>query len=132
MSLGTAAALYVAANRPCGGLVLANPPPLQNLILREFGWWNLWLLAGPVAIGVPSELNSLKNAPHCMAPAIFISSERDEVVPPKYHRKVIDAYGGPKQVIVLHGAGHNDPPEEEEERRIDSAVCEMIEGKDKP
>jgi hypothetical protein len=40
----------VAANRPCAGLVLTNPPPLRNMILQRFGWWNLWLLATPVAL----------------------------------------------------------------------------------
>jgi len=125
MSLGTAAALYVAANRPCAGLLLTNPPPLQDLILRAFGWWNLWLLAGPVAMGVPSELNSMKNAPKCGAPAVFISSERDEVVPAQFHRMVIDAYAGPKQVIELIGAGHNDLPDDTEELRIRAAIETM-------
>jgi len=128
MSLGTAAALYVGAKRPCAGLVLANPPPLQDLILRQYGWWNLWMLAGPVAMGVPSELNSVKNGPHCRAPAIFISAEHDEIVPAKYHRMVIDAYGGKKRVIVLRGAGHNDPPDDEDEERIRAAIGGMVSG----
>ena len=71
-SLGTAAALYVAAHRPVAGLVLQNPPPLQSLILRRHGWWNLWLLAGPIAMQVPADLNSLRNAPKVTAPAVFV------------------------------------------------------------
>ena len=41
----------------CGLLILQNPPPLRQLILERYGWWNLWLLAfaGPVArSGVPT------------------------------------------------------------------------------
>jgi len=51
-SIGVTAALHVAASRPAGiaGLILQNPPPLREMILRRFGWWNLWLLAGPVAL----------------------------------------------------------------------------------
>ena len=51
-SIGAAAALHVAASRPAdiAGLILHNPPPLREMILRRFGWWNLWLLAGPVAL----------------------------------------------------------------------------------
>src|SRR2546429_470384 len=69
---GPPAAWTVAANRPVAGLVLPNPPPLRRLILRRFGWGNLWLAAGPVAMGVPSELNSLDNATKVHAPAVFI------------------------------------------------------------
>src|SRR5204862_6043367 len=55
-SLGACAALHVAAQRPVTGLILHNPPPLRQMILRRFGWWNLWLLAGPVALQVPRDL----------------------------------------------------------------------------
>ncbi len=57
-SIGTAAALHVAASRPgeIAGLILHNPPPLREMILRHFGWWNLWLLAGPVALQIPRDL----------------------------------------------------------------------------
>src|SRR5439155_12173538 len=59
MSLGSAMALHVAANRPVAGLILRSPPPLRNLIMTRHGWWNLWILATPVALGVPAELDSL-------------------------------------------------------------------------
>jgi pimeloyl-ACP methyl ester carboxylesterase len=126
MSIGTAAALFLAARRPCAGLLLTNPPPLRRLILGKFGWWNLWLLAGPVALGVPADLDSVANARKCRAPAVFVSADRDEVVPPTYHKVVMDAYAGPKQVIVLRGAGHNTPPVEEEGRRIRESVEGMV------
>src|SRR5258707_1300696 len=46
-SLGTTTALHIATYRKVAGLILQNPPPLRQMILRQFGWWNLWLLAGP-------------------------------------------------------------------------------------
>lgn len=112
-SIGATAALHVAASRPAGiaGVILHNPPPLRQMILRRFGWWNLWLLAGPVALQIPPDLDAVSNAKAIHGPAIFLLAERDEVVPPRYHRLVVDAYAGEKRVIPLPGAYHNDPIE---------------------
>jgi len=110
-SIGATAALHVAACRPAAGLILQNPPPLREMILRRFGWWNLWLLAGPVALQIPKDLDSIANAKRIRAPAIFLLSEKDEVVPSRYHRLVVDAYAGEKRVISVRSAHHNDPIE---------------------
>jgi pimeloyl-ACP methyl ester carboxylesterase len=110
-SIGTTAALHVAAQRPIAGLILHNPPPMREMILRQFGWWNLWLLAGPLALQIPRDLDSVANAKAIRAPAIFLLAERDEVVAPRYHRLVVNAYAGEKRVIALRGAYHNDPIE---------------------
>ena len=107
-SIGATAALHVAAHRPVTGLILQNPPPLREMILRRFGWWNLWLLAGPVALQIPKDLDSIENAKAIHAPAIVLLAEKDEVVPARYHWLVVDAYAGEKRVISLHGAYHND------------------------
>jgi len=106
-SLGATTALHVAAHRPVTGLILHNPPPLRQIILRQFGWWNLWLLAGPVAFQIPADLDSVANARTVRVPAIFLLAENDEVVAPKFQRLVVDAYAGKKRVIPLAGAGHN-------------------------
>jgi hypothetical protein len=108
-SLGTTAALCVVARRPVAGAVLQNPPPLRELILQMHGWWNLWLLATPVASHVPPELDSIENAKHARAPAIFIMADSDEVVPPRYQRMVVGAYVGPKREVHNPGARHDDP-----------------------
>jgi len=110
-SIGATAALHVAACRPVAGLILQNPPPLREMILRRFGWWNLWLLAGPVALQIPKDLDSIASAKAIHSPAIFLLAEKDEVVPPRYHRLVVDAYNGEKRVIALPTAYHNDPIE---------------------
>ena len=110
-SIGATAALHVAAQRPVAALILHNPVPLREMILRRFGWWNLWLLAGPIALQIPRDLDSIANARTIPAPAIFLLAERDEVVAPRFHRLVVNAYAGEKRVITLHGAYHNDPIE---------------------
>jgi pimeloyl-ACP methyl ester carboxylesterase len=108
-SLGTTAALHIAAHRPVSGIILHNPPALRQIILRQFGWWNLWLLAGPLAQKIPADLDSIANAKAVHAPAIFLLAEKDEVVAPRYQTLVVDAYAGEKRVIQLPGAGHNSP-----------------------
>ena len=110
-SIGATAALHVAAQRPIAGLILHNPVPLREVILRQFGWWNLWLLAGPVALQIPQDLDSVANAGASRAPAIFLLAEKDEIVAPRFHQLVVQAHAGEKRVIELRGAHHNDPIE---------------------
>ena len=110
-SLGSAAALHVARQRPVAGLILHNPLPLRQMILRRFGWWNLWLLAGPIALQIPRDLDSISNAKAIQTPTIFLLAEKDEIVPPRYHRLVVDAYAGQKRVVTLRDAYHNTPVE---------------------
>jgi len=92
-------------------LILHNPPALRQIFLRQFGWWNLWLIAGPLAQKLPADLDSVANARTVRAPAIFLLAEKDEVVAPRFQRLVVDAYAGEKRVIPLAGAGHNSPVE---------------------
>ena len=92
-------------------MILHNPVPLREIILRQFGWWNLWLLAGPVALQIPRDLDSIANARASRAPAIFLLAEKDEIVAPRFHQLVVQAYAGEKRIIELHGAHHNDPVE---------------------
>jgi pimeloyl-ACP methyl ester carboxylesterase len=106
-SFGTAASLHVAAHRNTAGLVLHTPPALRELVMGHFGWWNLWLAALPISLQIPAELDSLANAAHVNAPAVFVSALKDDWVPPRYHRMVIGAYAGPKRVIELNTGDHN-------------------------
>jgi len=110
-SIGATPALYIATQRQVAGLVLHNPPALRQLILYQHGWWNLWLLAGPVAAQVPRELDSISNAKAVHAPAIFLLAEQDEIVAPRFQQLVVNAYAGDKRIIHLRGAHHNDPIE---------------------
>lgn len=126
-SLGTTAALHVAANRADAvrGMVLQNPPPLKQLILGKFGWWNLWLIAGPIAMQVPPQLDSIANAKLVNAPAVFILADHDELVSPEYQKRVVDAYAGPKTIIRLAG-GHNDSVADGEARDLDRALQALL------
>jgi pimeloyl-ACP methyl ester carboxylesterase len=111
-SIGTTVALHIAAQRSVNGLVLHNPPALRQVILRGFGWWNLWLIAAPVALQIPPELDSIANAKRIHIRAAFLLADRDEIVAPKFQQLVVNAYAGEKQLIKLPGAFHNSPIEE--------------------
>lgn len=123
-SIGTTVALSVAARRPVAGVVLTHPPALSQLILHEHGWWNLWLIAGPVAMTVPSDLDSVANAQHCTAPALIMISDGDTVVPVRYQKQVADAYAGPKTVLPISG-NHNDPLPQDEKSEIRKIIQGM-------
>ena len=110
-SIGTTTALHIAANRKFAGLILHNPVAMRQIILRQFGWWNLWLFAGPMACKVPAALDSVTNARTSHVPVIFLLAENDEVIAPRFQRLVVDAYAGEKRIIPLPGAHHNDPIE---------------------
>lgn len=100
-SLGSTAALHVARHREqVAGLLIEKPPNLRAFILGEYGWWNLWLLAGPVALGVPESARSDINAAAIDGvPAVFLVGQVDEIAPPRYAQQVIDAYRGPKRAV---------------------------------
>jgi uncharacterized protein len=108
-SIGTTAALDIAAHRQVAGVILQNPVPLRQIVLRQFGWWNLWLLAGPLAAKIPSDLDSIANARAAHAPAVFLLAGKDEIVAPHYQALVEKAYAGEKRVIQLPDASHNSP-----------------------
>jgi pimeloyl-ACP methyl ester carboxylesterase len=108
-SMGTVPALHVAARRAVAGLVLQNPPPLRRLVLERYGWWNLWLVAGPIALQIPADLDSIDGARRASAPAVFLTGDADALVPPKYQQLVIEAYAGPKRVIRMPGTTHWQP-----------------------
>lgn len=124
-SMGGAVALAVAARRSCGGLIARNPPPLRPLILKQHGWWNLWLLAIPVALAVPTELSAIDNARAATGRAIFAQASRDEIIPTAFQDEIYEAYGGPKRKVVFAG-GHNDAIRGEARTAIRAAIDEWL------
>jgi pimeloyl-ACP methyl ester carboxylesterase len=121
-SLGAAPALAVSARRPVAGIILHNPPPLRQVIMGKFGWWNLWLGAMHVARSVPSDLDALANARASNCPAVFLLAGRDGLVPLRFQQLVAEAYAGPKQVVDLPKARHNWPVTDEDLPHVKEAM----------
>ena len=108
-SLGTCAALYVAAQKRADAMILQNPPPLQRAIMQRHGWWNFGLLSGAFVAQIPRELDSLESAPKVKLPAVFVLAGKDQTVPPQFQQWVVDAYAGEKHLIRMPQAGHSTP-----------------------
>ncbi len=120
-SLGAAVALRVAADLKerqddsiCG-LILRDPPQIYDVIMQRFGWWTGWLPAWTVARKVPQTLDAYASAAACQGvPAIVLTSLADTVVPPDIQQRVLSAYAGPVQVVLLAEANHSEPLTEQE------------------
>lgn len=121
-SLGCVSALYLAARRELGGLLLRNPPPLREVIVARYGrrWWGpgARLLARHIA----PELDAIRNAAAAAVPALFVMSAEDRIVPPRCQQQIIDNYAGPKRVLRLAEADHHTPMSEMET----AAYCEDL------
>ncbi len=129
-SMGTTVALHLAATKrttqPVAGLVLKNPPPLRQLILQRHGWYNLWLVAGPLAASIPGELNAIANAKQSHVPAVFLEATEDSLIPPAFQQLIQEAYAGRVRVVKLDGADHNTPISAEEETELRAAIAELM------
>lgn len=107
-NIGSELALSVAANnRAVAGLVLYDPAPLKDLMLWRYGWFNLWIVGGPVAWFAPKEFDTLQLARHGQAPAVFIIAGSDSLVPTRYQQMIIDAYAVDHRTINAANDGHD-------------------------
>jgi pimeloyl-ACP methyl ester carboxylesterase len=55
------------------------------------------------------DASPLAAAPHIKVPALIIHGARDRDTVPAHSQRVYDSLGGPKQLILVPGAGHDDP-----------------------
>jgi len=106
-SIGTSAALLAAAHGGPAGVVLRNVMPLHDLLEQRYAWRTAGLSALVLAPAVPSRLDCTANARKAQVPALFVVSRDDQVSPPSYQRRVIDAYRGPATVLEV-GGGHDE------------------------
>ncbi len=113
-SLGGLAALLAAPRFPLSGLIVRNPPPLRAVIRDRRAWWNGWIGADLIAAMVPGHLDAVRAAAANTAPAVFIRSLRDRVVPAHLQSVILERYGGPSRVLDLPDANHDTPLEPDE------------------
>jgi uncharacterized protein len=100
-SLGSGAAVHVAAHRPVAGAILVTPfDSLTEVARRHYPFL-------PVSWMLRHRFDSVDRAPGITAPLLCIAAGRDEVIPPAHARRLHDAWGGPKRWLELEGAGHN-------------------------
>ncbi len=124
-SMGGVVALHVASRREVAGVVLRNPPPLRDLILGNYGWWNLWLIALPIALSVPSELDAIENAAAIRVPVVLLRADSDRTVPPEFQVRIEQAFQCPKTTIEYAG-GHNEGLDGPTTARARAAIAEFL------
>lgn len=110
-SFGGSLALHVAATatEAPSALIVERTPAIPRLILGRFGWWNLWLAAGPMALSLPRSLWARSNARRLEhVPALFVLGIKDAAAPPTNAFSIASAYAGPRR-IVWADVEHTDP-----------------------
>ena len=121
-SLGNLPALQLASRIQVAGLVLRNPPPIPRVVEHRSRRYRAVWIGKWLAQGFPRGLDPEHLAARCNAPAVFIHSELDQLVPLEFQTPISDAYAGPKRVIVARGIDHADPfPEEQAQEYEDAA-----------
>ena len=100
-SLGSGAAVHVAANRPVRGAILVTPfDSLTEVAKHHYPFL-------PVSLLLRHRFDPVELAPQVRAPLLCIAAARDEVIPSAHARRLYDAWGGEKRWIELENAGHN-------------------------
>ena len=99
-SLGTAAAVDLAARKECAGVVLeaafTSGRDVANTVLP---------VIGPLLF---RGFDSKSKIATIRAPLLFFHGDRDEIIPLKLGRRLFEAAPEPKYFIEIPGAGHND------------------------
>jgi uncharacterized protein len=99
-SLGTVAAVHLAAHRPCAGVVLEAPltsaRDIAGRVLPLLGPWLIW------------GYDSTRLIHQVRAPILILHGDRDEIIPFDMGQALYEAAPSPKRFQKLAGAGHND------------------------
>ncbi len=101
-SLGSGISVQVAAARPqAAGVILVTPYESIAAIAKfQYPWLPLHrMLRHP--------FRAIDHAPAMKMPALILLAESDEVIPIESGLKLGEAWGGPKEIIILP-MGHND------------------------
>jgi hypothetical protein len=100
-SLGSAIALQLALDRPCAALVLETPFLSIPAMAREhYPFAPLFLIR--------TRFDNEAKIAAVTVPTLLILAELDEIAPPAHGRRLFELASGPKTLVVIPGAHHND------------------------
>lgn len=104
-SIGAAVAVHLAAEHgPLAGVVLESPFTSVRELLREGGYWPLYLLSffGSYRFDLAGSIDRVG------APLLVIHGTADEIVPFKLGLRLYERAPGRKRFRAVEGGGHND------------------------
>jgi fermentation-respiration switch protein FrsA (DUF1100 family) len=101
-SLGAGVAVALAIEQPPAALILRSPFSSAVDVAR---FHYPWL---PVGWILKDQFPSIERMPRITSPALFIAGDDDRIVPVSQTRALFEAAGGPKELLIIHGADHND------------------------
>ena len=101
-SLGTAVAVDLAAEHPPAALILRSP----FASMADVGRFHYPFL--PVRWLLRDRFAAVDVIPRVTSPLLVIAGARDAIVPLADSRRLFDAARGPKELLVIEGADHND------------------------
>lgn len=101
-SLGAAVAVALAAERPPAALVLRSPfTSLHDVAAHHYP-------VLPVRLLLRDRYPSLETIGKVLSPLLVIAGDADRIVPVGQSRRLFQAGPGPKRLLILPGADHND------------------------
>ncbi len=102
-SLGAAVAIQMAGADPPAAVVLRSPfTSLADIGRVHYPWL-------PVGFLLKDRYRSDERIGSVRVPTLVIAGDADSIVPISQSRKIFAAAPGPKQLVVIAGADHNDP-----------------------
>lgn len=101
-SLGSGVAVQTAVEKSCAGLILDAPyTSLVDLARQHYP-----IL--PARLFMTDRYETDRYIGRVRCPLLVVHGEADDVIPVEMGRAIHAAAGGPKQIVVLSGAGHSD------------------------
>lgn len=101
-SLGAAVAVTLATTEPPAALVLRSPfTSLPDIGSHHYPWL-------PVSALARDRYASIETIERIDVPVLVVAGSADRIVPPTQSRRLYEAVPGPKRLVVVDGAGHND------------------------
>lgn len=101
-SLGSGVAVQLAASRPVRAVMLVSPfDSLRSIARKQYFFV-------PVSLLLKHPFDSQAHAAGIEAPLLVLAGEHDTLIPPRYSRRLHDAWPGSKQWVLVPDADHND------------------------
>ncbi|MCM2370835.1 alpha/beta hydrolase [Aporhodopirellula aestuarii] len=103
-------------------LWLRNPPHLSDVVLGVADRYAARRLMKPVISRIPDSLHAIESASRSQIPAVFLMSERDELVLPTIQQKIHAAYAGEHRIVTLADLDHGGLIDEQHREEVERAA----------